>query len=284
MQRLTVAYYASGAFLGFLLGCVSVWVQILQLVPGLGLLANALRVLLPQPSRATALGSTPQSDSSSSSHPSQPHLAAGDHSAPSSFAAMAAGALGSAPYQTQGLGRNGDSSSFPGIPHQSFQNQQPPSTAAAAAAHTAVSAFRGTTAFTLSAEFDYSCTVMMGSPTPWAAQEAAAAGGAFDRQQVLAGQRERLLSYPIYISLDASATVLPHVNALASGGNPEHGGDEGVLSYYATGLVSGMHSGKASLWLLRSSTARPHQGCYATAVLGGDCDRTDSGRSGVAAC
>lgn len=49
MQRVTaVPYYASGAYLGLLLGYVLICVQIIQLVPGLGWLANALRVLLPE--------------------------------------------------------------------------------------------------------------------------------------------------------------------------------------------------------------------------------------------
>jgi hypothetical protein len=49
MQSVTaVPYYATGAYLGLVLGYVFVWVQIIQLVPGFGWLADALRALLPE--------------------------------------------------------------------------------------------------------------------------------------------------------------------------------------------------------------------------------------------
>ncbi|WIA37759.1 hypothetical protein OEZ86_014634 [Tetradesmus obliquus] len=246
MQRVTaVPYYASGAYLGLLLGYVLICVQIIQLVPGLGWLANALRVLLPETHTTSSSSSSSRPQQYSSSQASKPDAAAGElRSAPGPFAVMDAGSLGSALYQMERPGSSSNSSSFPNTPHPSFQDAQPPAAAAAAAMLCGTAAMRG--------------TLSPGSRTPGqvnaavaaaaaAAQEFAAAaqevGGSLDQQQLLIALRERLNSFPIDdLSPATTATALSLLSVLAPAGHAEYSGGEGEAGAYVVGPMGAVEA------------------------------------------
>ncbi|WIA17543.1 hypothetical protein OEZ85_014372 [Tetradesmus obliquus] len=265
MQRVTaVPYYASGAHLGLLLGYVLICVQIIQLVPGLGWLANALRVLLPETHTSSSSSSSSRPQQYSSSQASKPDAATGElGSAPGPFAVMDAGSLGSALYQMERPGSSSNSSSFPNTPHTSFQDAQPPAAAAAAAA----AMLRGTAAMrgTLSPQSRTPGQVNAAvAAAAAAAQESAAAaqevGGPLDQQQLLIALRERLNSFPIDdLSPATTATALSLLSVLAPAGHAEYSGGEGEAGAYVVGPM-GAVEGRNCRCILRSvlyATANP---------------------------